>query len=292
MALGRAIGNWLKSRSLFWAGIFGRSAKNRLGTPEAVEATYDEALRLEKKRFADFRSGVAMQVKNKMRDEELLKSLKAQNEVQQRRKNGAQAIVKKEVQRLMASGKTLEEAKAAIPSSDNTLVREAYVAFTNLSGNLTRDTARVADLEVRINDAEKAIEDYRIQGQQIHAQIQDIERRKGQKIAELTSAQSRKQANEAMAGVGTSGSAEMLASVDDVVAQAVAEAKVSDTMTGMDSVRAAAKFDLAAETAEAHDALFEGMDFGDKAKTAAPATTEKKDGDSAVPAVEDDPLAS
>jgi phage shock protein A len=293
MALGRAIGNWFKSWSLFWAGIFGRSAKARLGTAEAVEATYDEALAKEKEGFSNFRSGVAMQVKNKMKDETQATTLEAQLVQQKRRLTGAKNIVQEEVQRLVASGKTVDEAKAMIPMSDKPLVREAYTAFTNLSGNITRDTKSLEDLKVRITDAAKQIEDYRLQGQQIHARIKDIERRKGQKIAELTSAQSRKQANEAMAGVGTTGTAELLASVDDVVAQAVAEAQVSDTMTGMDSERAAAKFDLAAETAEAHNALFDGMDFGDKT-TASGSTGEKKDGTKAAPtpAVDEDPMAS
>jgi chromosome segregation ATPase len=259
-ALGRIFRN-------IWYAITGkgnRAADRMAANPDVISGTYDHIVAEKRGRINQFKDAISglVAIQEKKKD-----SLETEsNEVArlEKLKAGALASAQKVAQTYNGDQtKTMADAD----------YQKHQAAFRDFSSTLDAKKKHVAELEGDIQGQQKTINDYTVQ---IQTQMRDLEKiasEKQETIADVMSANEQKQVADLVSGLSQDNTAQDLQNMRDMRQKAKASAKVSQTLSGMDTRTAEAEYEKAAGNTEADDEFAKLMNFKTPDAPAATAPT-------------------
>ena len=214
-------------------------------SPGAIAASYDDIKSKHQASIHQVKRAVAsimgVQEKKKTR----LKQLEEDIQKHQKLLAGAQAMGRKRITVLQSQGKSPDEIKV-----DAEYVK-CGTAFKDFSSTLAAKQEEIENVADEIQENERQLADYEAQLHQMVRELKNIDQEKHETIADVTIAKQQQEANDLIAGISRSSSAEERARLQDMRQRLKAEAKISSKLAGADADRAEQEFLEYAETASA-----------------------------------------
>ncbi|MDO8424966.1 MAG: hypothetical protein Q7T01_00395 [bacterium] len=270
------MGRFFRGLWYFVSGQFIWGAKQLERNPAVIEAEFDSAIGKLKRRFTAAKEAVgnliAMREKRKRDLETLTETLETHRETM----DGSKALLQEVVAGLRSQG--LDD--AAIQQHADYL--QYASAFQDAQSSADAVEADIARCEEDIKHLEQQASDYKIQLQEMQREIEKIKTEKHATIADISFATQVQQMNDALAGIGSDGVSETLASLRERRDQAKAQATLSRELSGADARVQAAKIRTAARRSRANTELAAQLGLGAKpvVETATKAAVAEAVGDS------------
>lgn len=256
----RSMWRVVKAMGYYMTFRFDKGAETLFRHPGVIRAQYNDVIRQKIQAVQTARDAVAGMVR--LSEGKVAELESVQNDLRrlQRLMDGALAMAKK-----LAAGKTEDQAR-----QDPEFVK-CMAAYHDFKTTIEQLKAREEGLRKDIDVTEKQIQGYEIQLQQRARELKDLEKERERSVADSVMSQQQKEAAELLSGIAQDSTAEQLRELRDRVAQARAEAKVTERLAGTDTVRQESEFMEMAGKIHS-DQEFLGEVFGkQKEKAEAPA---------------------
>lgn len=211
----------------------------------AIAASYDDIRSKHQASIHQVKRAVASIMTVQEKKKNRLKQLELEINKYNKLLSGAQAMGQKVIAKLQLSGTSLEEIKT---HPEYVKCGSAYKDFSSTL-KAKKEEAEVVAEEVQIN--EKQLGEYEAQLHGMVRELKTIEQEKHETIADVTIARQQAEANDLIAGISQSNSAEERQRLQDMRQRLKAEVKISSRIAGVDADHAEKEFLEYAEQSEA-----------------------------------------
>jgi chromosome segregation ATPase len=247
-------------RSIWYAitGKGNRAADGLLQNTDVIAGNFDHIVKEKRGRINTFKDAISTLVAQQETKKQTLKAVSGEVARLEQLKAGALAQGKKVVERLGG-----DQAKAA---GDPDFAKH-QAAYRDFSSTLEEKKKRVAELEGDIETQGKTISSYTGQIQTLMRELEKIAAEKHETIADVIGAQQQKQVADIVSNLAEDTTSQELQSLRDMRMKAKASAKVSQSLSGLDTKSAEDEY-VAAAGNSAHDDEFSKLMFGNGEKAA------------------------
>lgn len=209
----------------------------------AIAAQYDDIKSHHQKGIRSAKTAIASIMAVQEKKKKRLNELEEDIDKYQRLIAGAQAKGKKVTQALLAAGKSKEAIQA---DADYVKCKKAVKDFTS---TLQAKVDEADSLAVDIEEADQQLAQQKASLQGMVRELKTIDQEKHATIADVEIARQQKEAQEIMAGISTSGTAEQRQRLQDMRNRLKQDAKITAELAGVDEDNAEKEFlDYALET--------------------------------------------
>ncbi|MEM7166943.1 MAG: hypothetical protein AAF581_15875 [Planctomycetota bacterium] len=231
-----AIGRYMRA---LWYLVTGRidSARKELSkNPHVVQATFDQIIRDKTNSIQRYKEAVASMIAQEEKKLHTVKNLSEEVNKLERLKEGAAAKAKEVVQRLQASGKSMDEIKGDLE------YQKCLSAFNDFNSTEAEKNRRIAELEQDIAELGENIGGHKIQLQQLLRDVEKLKEEASATVADIITASEEEKIADMLAGISADSSSKQLQEMRDLRQQQKAEARVSRELAGTDTKRQEAEF--------------------------------------------------
>ena len=214
-------------------------------SPGAIAASYDDIKSQHTKSIHQVKRAVASIMGVQEKKKQRLQQLEEDIQKHEKLLAGAQAMGRKRIAKLQAEGATPEQIKV---DAEYVKCGSAFKDFSSTLNAKREEAEHVAD---EIEENERQLSEYEGQLQSMVRELKTIEQEKHETIADVTIARQQQEANDLIAGISRSSSAEERQRLQDMRQRCKAEAKISSKLAGADADRAEQEFLEYAETESA-----------------------------------------
>jgi len=225
----RAIGKLFKS---FWYLVTGRvdaASDDMRKNPHVIQATYDNIVREKTQRIHQYKDAVAAMIAQEEKKRARLAQLTEEVGRLEQLKTGAAAKAKSVVDKLKASGATMEQIKT------NEDYMKCLAAFNDFSTSLKEKEAHINELEEDIQEINQSIAEHKVQLQNLLREIDKLKEEASATVADMITAREEEEINNILAGVSEEAHSRELQEMREMRQQQKARAKIAREMAGTDT---------------------------------------------------------
>jgi phage shock protein A len=232
----RAIGRWIKAVGYLLTGQID-SARRTLDTnPHVVRSKYEEIIREKTTRIHQYKQAVAGLIAQQENKLGKVKSLSDEVGKLERLKAGALAKAKMSVEKLKATGMTMEQIKT---DED---YKKCLSAYSDFSSTLAEKQERIEELERDIEEYRNRIGDHKVQLQSLLRDLDGLRAEASDAVADMITAKEEKDIADTISGIAKDGTAQELQRMRQLRQEVKAEARISKELAGTDSRAQEAEF--------------------------------------------------
>jgi len=225
----RAVGKFFKS---FWYLVTGRvdaASADMRKNPHVIQATYDNIVREKTQRIHQYKDAVAAMIAQEEKKRARLGQLTEEVGRLEQLKTGAAAKAKSVVDRLKASGATMEQIKT------NEDYMKCLAAFNDFSTSLKEKEAHIDELEEDIQEINQSIAGHKVQLQNLLREIDKLKEEASATVADMITAREEEEINNILSGVSEETHSRELQEMREMRQQQKARAKIAREMAGTDT---------------------------------------------------------
>jgi hypothetical protein len=263
----KAIWRWIKGVRYLWTGKIDKARENLDMNPHVMNATYDEILEQKNERIHHYKDAIAAMVHSNENKKQILKNLTEDVQRLEKLKKGAAAKAKK-----VAKQHNGEKA-ACMADPEYVKCQAAYSDFTS---TLAEKLERISGLETDIEEKLKNIEGHKIQIKTLIRDRKKIMEEKHEAVADVQGAQHEKEIADMLTGIANDTTSKDLQRMRDMRGRALANAKVSGELAGLDTDRDEAEFLEEIASSEANNEFESLMDFNEEVVKEEPVAAEEE----------------
>ncbi len=225
----RAIGKFFKSVWYLITGKVDSASADIRKSPHVIQATYDNVVREKMQRISQYKDAVAAMIAQEEKKRSRVAQLTEEVTRLEQLKTGAAAKAKSVVDRLKASGATMEQIKT------NEDYMKCLAAFNDFSTSLKEKEAHIAELEEDIKELNESIAGHKVQLQNLLREIDKLKEEASATVADMITAREEEEINNILAGISEETHARELQEMREMRQQQKARAKVAREMAGTDT---------------------------------------------------------
>ncbi|MCP4645450.1 MAG: hypothetical protein GY851_33715 [bacterium] len=232
----RALGRWIKAVGYLMTGQIDAARRTLDTNPHVVRAKYDQIIREKTSRIHHYKQAVAGLIAQQETKVGKIRSLSEEVDKLERLRAGALAKAKMSVEKLQASGKTMD----AIKTDED--YKRCLAAYNDFSSTLAEKQERIAELERDIEGYRERIGDHKVQLQSLLRDLDKLRSEAADAVADMITAKEEKEIADTISGIAKDGTAEELQRMRQLRQEVKAEARISKELAGTDSRAQEAEF--------------------------------------------------
>ncbi len=253
-----AIGRFFRAIKYLFTGKVDSAADAISANPTVISATFDRVIQDKKKRLNEYKDAISAMIAQEESKKARLQELTGEIDKLQKLKSGAAARAKSLVEKYNGD-------VDAVKNDPEYL--KCQSAFKDFSNTLEEKQRRANELDEDLKQLIKNVEGHKTQIQGLMRELEKIKEEKHDAVADVLSAKEERQIADMVNGISNDRTSEELQRLRDMRQKAVANAKVSRELAGMDAKRAESEFLEYAQKSAADDEFDALIGLGDKNKT-------------------------
>lgn len=239
-----AIARYIKALGYLVTGRVDAARKTLSANPYVVRATYDKIVEERTKRIAIYKDAVAGLIQQQDVKKDRIKQLSSEVQNLEQLKQGAMAKAKSVVDRLKASGASMEDVKK------NEDYMKCLAAFNDFSSTLQEKIKHIEELEGDVRGLDGTLANHKVQLQSLMREISKIREEADAAVADIVTAKEEQQISDMLAGISQDTTSKELQEMRDLRTRAKASARISKELAGTDTKALEAEFlDYASKSA-------------------------------------------
>ncbi|XZE44967.1 PspA/IM30 family protein [Pirellulaceae bacterium SH467] len=262
-----AIGRFFRALKYLFTGKVDSAADAISANPTVISATFDRVIEDKKKRLNEYKDAISAMIAQEENKKERLSDLTREIEKLEKLKAGAAARAKSLVDKYHGDPVAVK--------NDPEYVK-CQSAFKDFTSTLEEKRQRATELDDDLKQLIINISGHKTQIQSLMRDLEKIKEEKHDAVADVLSAKEEKQIADMVNGISNDRSSEELQRLRDMRQKAVANARVSRELAGMDSKKAENEFLEYAQKNAANDEFDALIGLGDKRESAEPASADTK----------------
>jgi cell fate (sporulation/competence/biofilm development) regulator YlbF (YheA/YmcA/DUF963 family) len=231
-----AVGRWIKAMGYLVTGQIDAARRTLDTNPHVVRAKYDDIIRAKLTSIHQYKQAVAGLIAQKENKVSKVKTLTEEVSKLERLKAGSLAKAKQTVEKMQASGKTMDEIK-----TDEDYLR-CLSAFNDFSSTLNEKQDRIVELEKDVEDYSQRVGEHKVQLQSLLRDIDGLRAESHDAVAEMITAKEEKEIADTLSGIAQDGTSEELMKMRQLRQEVKAEATISKELAGTDTKVQEAEF--------------------------------------------------
>ncbi len=224
-----AIGRFFKSIWYLMTGKVDSAGANIRKSPHVIQATFDNIVREKTQRINHYKDAVAALIAQEEKKRARISQLSDEVARLEQLKAGAAAKAKSVVEKLRASGMTMEQIKA------NEDYMKCLAAFNDFSSTLEEKEGHIVELERDVNEINGTIAGHKVQLQQLLREIDKLKEEASATVADMITAREEEEINSMLAGISQDTHSRELQQMREMRQQQKAKARVAREMAGTDA---------------------------------------------------------
>lgn len=225
----RAIGQFFKSVWYLVTGRVDAASADIRRSPHVIQATYDNIVREKAQRIHQYKDAVAAMIAQEEKKRARVSQLSEEVARLEQLKTGAAAKAKSVVDRLKASGASMQEIKT------NEEYMKCLAAFNDFSTSLKEKETHIAELEDDIEEINQSIAGHKVQLQNLLREIDKLKEEASATVADMITAREEEEINSILAGISEEAHSRELQEMREMRQKQKAKAKVAREMSGTDT---------------------------------------------------------
>lgn len=251
----KAIWRWVRGIKYLWTGKIDKARENLDMNPHVMNATYDEILEQKKERIHQYKDAIAAMVHSNENKKQLLAKLTEDVQRLEKLKKGAAA----KARRITVSHNGDKNACIADPE-----YVKCESAYSDFSSTLAEKLERISGLETDIEEKLQGIETHKIQIKTLIRDRKKIMEEKHEAVADVQGAQHEQEIADMFTGIANDTTSKDLQRMRDMRGRALANAKVSGELAGLDTDRDEAEFLEEIASSESNSEFESLMNFNEE----------------------------
>jgi hypothetical protein len=260
------MGRYMRAFFYLITGRIDSARKEMSKNPYVIQATYDKIVEEKTARIQHYKSAVAAMIAQEEKKLATIKTLSEEVRKLEQLKEGAAAKAKHTVDKLKATGASMEAIK------QNEDYQKCLAAFNDFSSTLKEKNDRIAELEADVKQLGENIGGHKVQLQQLLREIDKLKEEASATVADMITAKEEEEIANMLAGISQADHAKELQDMRDLRQQQKAQARVAREMAGTDTRRQEAEFLEYAKTGVNTDEFDKLIGLASATETAAQTT--------------------
>jgi chromosome segregation ATPase len=228
-----AIGRFFRAIKYLITGKVDSAADAISQNPTVISATFDKVIQDKKKRLNEYKDAISAMIAQEESKKERLKNLSEEISKLEKLKSGAAGRAKAIVDKYNGDS-------VAVKNDPEYL--KCQSAFKDFSSTLAEKQLRVNELEEDLKQLMNNVNGHKTQIQSLMRDLEKIKEEKHDAVADILSAKEEKQIADMVNGISNDKTTEELQRLRDMRQKAVAGARVSRELAGMDAKKAESEF--------------------------------------------------
>ncbi len=262
-----AIGRFFRAIKYLFTGKVDQAADAISANPTVISATFDKVIQDKKKRLNEYKDAISAMIAQEESKKERLTSLTQEIEKLEKLKAGAAARAKTLVDKYHGDSQAVKNDPEYL---------KCQSAFKDFSSTLAEKQQRSLELEEDLRQLIANVSGHKTQIQTLMRELEKIKEEKHDAVADVLSAKEEKQIADMVNGISNDKTSQELQRLRDMRQKAVANARVSRELAGMDAKKAENEFLEYAQKNAADDEFDALIGLAGKKESAEPAQTESK----------------
>ena len=242
-----AIAKFFRTIGYLFTGRVDSARQDLSRNPHVIQATYDRVLQEKKQRINQYKDAVARMIAQEEDKKSRIKSLSDEIVRLEKLREGAAAKAKSVVDRLKASGTSMEQIKT------NDEYMKCLAAYNDFTSSLKEKEEHVAELEGDMKDISGTVANHKVQLQSLLREIDKIKSEANETVADVITAREEEEINSMLVGIGQDRTSKELEEMRSLRQQSKAKAKISRELAGTDTKAMENEFMEYARTSVASD---------------------------------------
>jgi phage shock protein A len=239
-----AIGRFFRAIKYLVTGKVDSAADALSQNTSVISATFDKVIQDKKKRLNEYKDAIAAMIAQEESKKERLTNLTDEITKLEKLKSGAAARAKALVDKYNGDANAVKNDPEYL---------KCQTAFKDFSSTLAEKQARANELEEDLKTLLTNVGGHKTQIQSLMRELEKIKEEKHDAVADVLSAKEEKQIADMVNGISNDKTAEELQRLRDMRQKAVASARVSRELAGMDAKKAESEFLEYAQKSAADD---------------------------------------
>lgn len=265
-----AISRFFRAVKYLFTGKVDSAADALSANPTVISATFDRVIQDKKRRLNEYKDAISAMIAQEENKKERLQELTQEIEKLQKLKAGAAARAKSLVEKYNGD-------IDAVKNDPEYL--KCQSAFKDFSNTLDEKQQRANEIDEDLKQLIKNVSSHKSQIQNLMRELEKIKEEKHDAVADVLSAKEEKQIADMVNGISDDKSSEELQRLRDVRQKAVANARISRELAGMDTKKAENEFLEYAQKSAADDEFDALIGLSNKKET----SRDNKQRDSQIP---------
>ncbi len=224
-----AVGRFFKSVWYLMTGKVDSASGNIRKNPHVIRATFDNIVREKTQRISQYKDAVAALIAQEEKKRARIGQLTEEVTRLEQLKAGAAAKAKSVVQKLQASGMSMDQIKT------NEDYMKCLAAFNDFSSSLQEKENHIAELERDVEEINGTVAGHKVQLQQLLREIDKLKEEASSTVADMITAREEEEINSMLAGISVDTHSKELQDMRDMRQQQKAKARVAREMAGTDA---------------------------------------------------------
>lgn len=262
-----AIGRFFRAIKYLFTGKVDAAADAISANPTVISATFDRVIADKKKRLNEYKDAISAMIAQEENKKERLSELTKEIEKLEKLKSGAAARAKSLVDKYNGDS-------VAVKNDPEYL--KCQSAFKDFSSTLDEKRQRATELDEDLKTLINNIGGHKTQIQSLMRDLEKIKEEKHDAVADVLSAKEEKQIADMVNGITNDKTSEELQRLRDMRQKAVANARVSRELAGMDAKKAENEFMEYAQKNAADDEFDALIGLGEQRESSEPSARDTK----------------
>lgn len=239
-----AISRFFRAIKYLFTGKVDSAADALSANPTVISATFDRVIRDKMKRLNEYKDAISAMIAQEENKKERLRDLTQEIEKLEKLKSGAAARAKSIVEKYNGDVEAVKNDPEYL---------KCQSAFKDFSNTLEEKRQRANELDEDLKQLIANVSSHKSQIQTLMRELEKIKEEKHDAVADVLSAKEEKQIADMVNGISNDRTSEELQKLRDIRQKAVANARVSRELAGMDAKKAETEFLEYAQKSAADD---------------------------------------
>ena len=239
-----AISRFFRAIKYLFTGKVDSAADALSANPTVISATFDRVIGDKKKRLNEYKDAISAMIAQEENKKERLKELTLEIEKLEKLKSGAAARAKALVEKYNGDVEAVKNDPEYL---------KCQAAFKDFSNTLDEKRQRANELDEDLRQLVTNVNSHKTQIQNLMRELEKIKEEKHDAVADVLSAKEEKQIADMVNGISNDRTTEELQRLREMRQKAVANARISRELAGMDAKKAESEFLEYAQKSAADD---------------------------------------
>lgn len=240
----KAIGRYIRAFCYLITGKIEAARKTLAENPNVIAATFDEVIEEKKGRIQQYRDAISRMMVQEEKKKQKLKTVNGEVEHYTRLKSGAANKAKQIVSKHGGNG----DAAKADPEYQHCLD-----VFKDVTATLEEKVKRAEELESDLSDLVSSIGEHKNNIQRLLRDFEKVKEEKDSTIGDVISAKEQREINDMLTGISQDDTSRQLEDMRNIRQEAIAKARMSREMAGLDAAKEEQDFLAYANDSAAND---------------------------------------
>jgi phage shock protein A len=262
-----AIGRFFRAIKYLITGKVDQAADSISANPTVISATFDKVITDKKKRLNEYKDAISAMIAQEESKKERLNAISQEIEKLEKLKSGAAARAKSLVDKYNGDVNAVK---------NDPEYQKCQSAFKDFTSTLLEKRQRAQELDDDLKQLITNVSGHKTQIQSLMRELEKIKEEKHDAVADVLSAKEEKQIADMVNGISNDKSSQELQRMRDLRQKAVANARVSRELAGLDAKKAESEFLEYAQDHAADDEFDALIGLSAKKEASESATQETK----------------